>query len=144
MSHQVAVEWSAARPPWPAWWRGLVAVGLARALIRFLPLPRVGVVLGRIGRWARPATAEEGEAAVALVRRVSMRAAAGRDPIPSSVAAALACLGRRTSAQWRVGLRSPPVEMHAWIEAGGRAVGERVDVVSAYPTIVASSRPVDG
>jgi hypothetical protein len=31
------------------------------------------------------------------------------------------------------------MEMHAWIEAGGQAVGERLDVIAAYPTIVASS-----
>lgn len=118
---------------------GLLAVGVARGLVHFLPLARVGEVLARLPVGARPATSEEGERAVDLIRRVSMRAAAGRDSSIMSVAASLVCLSRRTSVQWRVGMRTPPMEMHAWIEAGGQAVGERLDVIAAYPTIVASS-----
>jgi hypothetical protein len=102
-------------------------------------MPRVGQVLHGLQNRVRPATEDEAEAAVRLVRRVSMRAAAGRDTAITALAASLVCLTRRRSAPWRVAMRTPPLETHAWIEAGGKPVGERIDVVSAYPIIIGSS-----
>lgn len=139
MSQQTAIELAGPRPACGARVRCLAALAAAHAIMRFLPVPRVGEVLHRLQHWARPATVEEAEAAVRLVRRVSMRAAAGRDAPVVALAASLVCLSRLRSAPWRVGIRTPPLETHAWIEAGGTPVGERIDVVSAYPIIIASS-----
>ena len=139
MSQQIAIDLSGPRPPWGDRARCLLAIAGARAMLRLLPMPRVGEVLHRMQRRMRPATEEEAEAAVRLVRRVSMRAAAGRDTAISALTASLVCLTRLRSAPWRVAMRTPPLETHAWIEAGGRPVGERIDVASAYPIIIGSS-----
>ena len=137
MSLQVAID----RPPrCRGRLVGTVAAAAARVLLRFRAPHDVGPILHRLQRRApRPATYAEALVAVTLMKRVSMAAAAGRNPIRTSVAVTLVCLMRGTSVRWCLGLRTPPVQRHAWVEAEGRPVGERVDVRAAYPTLLASS-----
>jgi hypothetical protein len=46
---------------------------------------------------------------------------------------ALSLAGRR--ADWRHGIASDPVRMHAWIEAGGQPVGEPASTRAYTPLI---------
>jgi hypothetical protein len=60
--------------------------------------------------------------------------------LEESVAAmvALSLAGRR--ADWRHGIASDPVRMHAWIEAAGQPVGEPASV-SAYTPLICVPPP---
>lgn len=93
-------------------------------------------VLARAQRGARrPATAAEAADAHDLVTSVSIRCA-GPACLERSVAVLLLCASRRIRVRWCVGVRTPPFESHAWIEAGGQPVREPGDVHRIYTTIL--------
>lgn len=81
------------------------------------------------------ASADEAEAALRAVRWTAQFVPARMACLEESVAAsvALALAGRH--ADWRHGIASDPVRMHAWIEARGRAVGEPAETSCYTPLI---------
>ncbi|WP_238014368.1 lasso peptide biosynthesis B2 protein [Dactylosporangium sp. AC04546] len=118
------------------------AAGAARLLI-LLPPARLARVLRLARRGARPATREAALAARQAVVSVSVRCA-GQGCLQRSVAAALLCRAGGGWPDWCTGFRTQPFRAHAWIEAGGAAVGEFEDM-TRYHTVLAvrheSGRP---
>ena len=94
------------------------------------------VRLARAATGRRRAAAEhEAQAALQAVRWTAQFAPARMACLEESVAAmvALALAGRQ--ANWRHGIASDPVRMHAWIEARGHPVGEPAST-SAYTPLI--------
>ncbi|MEV5124085.1 lasso peptide biosynthesis B2 protein [Streptomyces decoyicus] len=110
------------------------AVVLAFLLAK-LPPRRIRAVL-RLVRWhAKPTTYEQALAARSDVVAVNARCA-GSYCLQRSLATTLLCRARGTWPSWIVGVRTPPFAAHAWVEAGGRPVGEPVES-STYRAILA-------
>jgi len=102
----------------------LAVVAVARLLAR-RPPDRIRTVLERLRRGA----AEAGHARTAEIRRtvvaVSRACTGPRGCLPRSLATALLCRLEGDWPTWCVGVRAlPPFGAHAWVEAGGKAVGE--------------------
>ncbi|SFK76686.1 Transglutaminase-like superfamily protein [Streptomyces pini] len=101
------------------------AVAAALVLSRLRP-GRLRRVLTRISRGARPAGYEETLRVYEAVVATSRRCAGWYGCLPRSVAIALACRMSGEWPDWCAGVRSaPPFSAHAWVRAGGRAVGEQ-------------------
>jgi Transglutaminase-like superfamily len=85
----------------------------------------------------------EAEAALRAVRWTAQFVPARMACLEESVAAmvALSLAGRR--ADWRHGIASDPVRMHAWIEAGGQPVAEPAST-SAYTLLIRIPPPGPG
>ncbi|MEV8550634.1 lasso peptide biosynthesis B2 protein [Streptomyces glaucescens] len=95
--------------------------------LSFLPPRHIRTVLERVRRGARPATPAQAAAAREALCAVSLRCAGPRGCLPRSLGAALLCRVYGTWPTWCTGVRTlPPFAAHAWIEAGGRPVGEGV------------------
>lgn len=89
------------------------------------------IALARLGRGLSPARTQHVHAAVTAVRAVSTNLPGRWACLEQSVAAALllALVGRR--AEWRHGVASDPVRLHAWIVGpDGRPVGEGPDIAA--------------
>jgi hypothetical protein len=99
------------------------------------------VRLARAASFRRHAAGlHEAEAALRAVRWTAQFVPARVACLEESVAAmvALSLAGRR--ADWRHGIASDPVRMHAWIEAGGQPVDEPASI-RAYTTLIRISPP---
>ncbi|MGI5480021.1 lasso peptide biosynthesis B2 protein [Streptomyces lavendofoliae] len=94
-------------------------------LLSLLPPRRIRAVLEVLRRGARPATAGRALAARDALCAVSLRCAGPQGCLPRSLGAALLCRLTGTWPTWCTGVSTvPPFNAHAWIEAGGRPVGE--------------------
>lgn len=71
-----------------------------------------------------------------VVETVSLRCAGPYGCMPRSLAIVLLCYGRGQRVTWRVGVHSPPVSAHAWVEAGGEPVGEPFDPRLLYVPVI--------
>jgi len=94
------------------------------------------VRLARAASFCRHAAGQhEAEAALRAVRWTAQFVPARIACLEESVAAmvALSLAGRR--ADWRHGIATDPVRMHAWIEAGGQPVGEPASTRAYTPLI---------
>ncbi|CAM5368409.1 lasso peptide biosynthesis B2 protein [Streptomyces abikoensis] len=98
------------------------AVGAARLIAR-LPPRHIRTVLTALRTGAVPATHDQALAARTAVTGTSPRCA-GPHCLPRSLATALLCRLRGTWPTWCTGVRTAPFAAHAWVEAGGRRVGE--------------------
>ncbi|BDH13576.1 hypothetical protein HOK021_47550 [Streptomyces hygroscopicus] len=110
------------------------AVVLAFLLAK-LPPRRIRVILRVVRRHAKPTTYEQALAARSDVVAVNARCA-GSYCLQRSLATTLLCRARGTWPAWIVGVRTPPFAAHAWVEVGGRPVGEPVES-STYRAILA-------
>ncbi|WNF28623.1 lasso peptide biosynthesis B2 protein [Streptomyces sp. C11-1] len=115
------------------------AIAAAFVLARFKP-GRLRRVLTRCSRGARPAsyaeTLEVYEAVVATSRRCAGRYGC----LPRSVAIALACRMSGFWPDWCAGVRTaPPFSPHAWVQAGGRTVGEQAEPADLRPLMVVTT-----
>jgi hypothetical protein len=104
---------------------GLTAFTVALVLLRCFSLRATFTAVRTLKRLVRrPATLAEAERAQAsqawAARFFPGRAAC----LEVSLAAFLATLLRGRAVDWCIGCRLGPAESHAWIEAGGHAVGE--------------------
>ena len=89
---------------------------------------------------ARPATYPQADRADAVITTLSPRCGSGRHCLTCSIAVALYCRMAGAWPTWRSGVRYPPLESHAWIEAGGRTVGEPGHLTATYtPTITVTA-----
>jgi hypothetical protein len=102
------------------------AAGIARLLIRLPPL-RLRQVLRVLSRGAAPATEAQALAARQAVVSVSTRCA-GQGCLQRSVATVLLCRLEGAWPDWCTGVRTEPFRAHAWVEVGGKPVGEGQDV----------------
>ncbi|MFD7610502.1 lasso peptide biosynthesis B2 protein [Streptomyces sp. NPDC059828] len=100
----------------------LLAVGAARPLARLRPA-RLRSVLELARRGASEAGAAQTRVARDQIVSVSLRCA-GQNCLQRSVATALLCRARGVWPTWCTGVRTHPFAAHAWVEAGGRPVGE--------------------
>lgn len=115
---------------------GLLAVGIARLLVRGGSPARIRDSLRRLHAGCRPASHGEAQVAHAIVTTVSRRCA-GRDAcLLRSVATAVCCRLHGARATWVVGVKTSPFAAHAWIEADGRPVGEDTDPRAAHIPIM--------
>jgi Transglutaminase-like superfamily len=105
-----------------------LAVGAARILAR-LPPRRIRRVLELLRRGAAAATPEQALAARQDVVAVSVLCS-GRYCLQRSLATALVCRMRGVWPTWCTGVRTPPFAAHAWVEVGGRPIGEPADTVT--------------
>jgi hypothetical protein len=124
--------------------RGLTALAAARVILtttraRPAPLTRV---LTSYADGARPATFAQAERAHAVITTLSPRCGSGRHCLIRATAVALFCRTAGTWPTWRSGVRFPPLQSHAWVEADGRPVGEDAHTITGYaPTITITARP---
>ncbi|MFK4146491.1 lasso peptide biosynthesis B2 protein [Streptomyces sp. NPDC004065] len=118
-----------------------LAVAGAKPLTR-LPPDRIRRLLTLLARGARPAGFEQAAAARDAVTTVSLVCAGREGCLQRSLATALLCRARGTWPTWCVGVRTaPPFAAHAWVEAGGRMVGEGVP--EGYFRVLISVAPHD-
>lgn len=117
---------------------GLLAVTattLLLVLTRARPQP-IRRVLGALRRGSHDADLHHAERAFAIVTTVSLRCASGHGCLRRSVAIVLLCRLWGFRATWRVGVRSPPPQSHAWVEAAGEPVRETVDPRTIYTPMI--------
>ncbi len=100
----------------------LLAVGAARLLATLRP-HQLRRVLELARRGARPATAQQAQAARQAVVAVSLRCA-GNGCLQRSIAAALYCRAHGRWPTWCTGVRTNPFAAHAWIQVGDQPIGE--------------------
>ncbi|MFI9151567.1 lasso peptide biosynthesis B2 protein [Streptomyces sp. NPDC053367] len=100
------------------------AVGAARLLATRSPR-RIRGVLGLVRRGARPAGCVETKEARDAVVAVSLACGGPEGCLVRSLATALLCRLHGRWPVWCLGVRyTAPFGAHAWVEAGGEAVGE--------------------
>lgn len=117
---------SIARPPFRRRMAARAAVLLAR-MLTLLPPRRIRSVLAVLRRGAEPATQATAQQARDAVLSVSLACVNTKGCLRRSLATALLCRMGGTWAVWCVGPSLvPPIRLHAWVEAEGRAVGEPV------------------
>jgi hypothetical protein len=109
-------------PPWLRAAARLAAAG-ARPLARLRPR-RLEQFLVCIRSGSAPATYDQALAAHEAVIAASAYCAGIRQCLPRSIAICLLCRLRGTWPTWRVGVRTAPIRVHAWVEAEGRPIGE--------------------
>lgn len=112
----------------------LLAVAAGRLLVTLSP-QRMERVLRRLARGARPATTAEALRARTEVVAVSRRAA-GQYCLERSVATAVLTRARGSWPEWVSGVCLVPFAAHAWVEAEGRPVGERMRLDAFQKNIV--------
>lgn len=124
--------------------RGRVALAAASLLLaatRSRPA-RLRTSLSACAKGTQPATYPQADRADAIITTLSPRCGSGRNCLTRSIAVALYCRMAGTWPVWRTGVRYPPLESHAWIEAEGRPVGEDDHVIATYtPTITVTRNP---
>jgi hypothetical protein len=133
MSQPMVVQRGGRLPLWqrPA---ALVAVGAARVLAH-LPPRRLRALLTLLRRRAAPATHQQAAEALDAVLAVSVLYG-GRYCLQRSLATTLLCRIRGSWPTWCTGVRTAPFIAHAWVEAGGRPVGEPHSAGYYRPLIV--------
>ncbi|MEV5962850.1 lasso peptide biosynthesis B2 protein [Kribbella sp. NPDC051952] len=113
-------------------WRQRVAVRLVVPVARLLATrspAQLRRVMGVLAKGTRPADGQVTTRARAAVVAVSMSCSGPQGCLPRSIATALLCRARGQWPVWCVGVRRyPPFGAHAWVEVGGKAIGE------PYPT----------
>jgi hypothetical protein len=109
------------------------AVAVAVRCVRFHRIERLARWLMRPTR--RSADAVEIEIMLAAIDRASRWLPVRVACLERSLAVVLWCGLLRRSVCWRIGVRSPPFTGHAWVEAGGRPVGELVPRDSYQPLL---------
>ncbi|MFI1223227.1 MULTISPECIES: lasso peptide biosynthesis B2 protein [unclassified Streptomyces] len=115
------------------------AVAAAIVLSRLKP-GRLRRVLARCARGARPASYAETLEVLEAVVATSRRCAGRYGCLPRSVAVALACRMSGVWPDWCAGVRAaPPFSPHAWVQAGGRTVGEQVEPADLRPLMVVTA-----
>ncbi|MFI5618530.1 lasso peptide biosynthesis B2 protein [Streptomyces sp. NPDC051567] len=117
----------------------MLAVAASRFLIQLSP-HTMERLLRRLSTGARPATHAEALAARSDVVSVSRRAA-GPYCLERSIAAALLARMRGSWPDWVSGISLMPFAAHAWIEVGGKAVGESMRLGAFQKNIVISPAP---
>ncbi|MFG3436105.1 lasso peptide biosynthesis B2 protein [Nonomuraea sp. NPDC047897] len=134
-------EWD--RPVTARTWTAVrVAEGLALLVAR-LPPKRIRMLLGLLGRMARPARHDEVARARTCLLAASVRLRGVEACLPRSLAVVLLARMRGARATWCVGvLRSPPFLAHAWVEADGEMVGEHLDSTD-FVRLLAVGPPVN-
>ncbi|MEV5240134.1 lasso peptide biosynthesis B2 protein [Streptomyces cinnamoneus] len=101
------------------------AVLLPALLLARMSPHRIRAVLTLVRRGAAPAGPGQAQAARDAVCAVSLYCAGPRGCLPRSVGTALLCRLWGVWPTWCAGVRVvPPFAAHAWVEAGGRPVGE--------------------
>jgi hypothetical protein len=122
----------------------VAAVALARILATRSP-DRIRMVLTALRRGARPADPDRALAAHDAVQAVSTRCS-GEYCLQRSLAIVLLCRLSGTWPTWCVGVRPDPFGAHAWVEAGGRPVGEPFGPGHYRPmmTVPPATPPADG
>ncbi|MGW2863584.1 lasso peptide biosynthesis B2 protein [Streptomyces sp. NPDC001205] len=99
---------------------------MARLLAR-LPPRHITAVLDVLRRRAVAATPQQAQAARDAMCAVSLRCAGPQGCLPRSLGTVLLCRLWGAWPTWCTGVRMvPPFAAHAWVEAGGRPVGEGV------------------
>jgi Transglutaminase-like superfamily len=104
-----------------------LAAAMARPLTR-LPPRHLERFLACIRAGSVPATYAQALAAHDAVVAASAYCAGISQCLPRSIAICLLCRLRGTWPTWRVGVRSGPLRVHAWVEADGRPVQEIADI----------------
>ena len=100
------------------------AVWLAH-LLALLPPHRIRAILAVLRRGAAPAGHDAASRARDAVLSVSLACVNTQGCLPRSLATALLCRMSGMWPTWCVGpSRFPPIRLHAWVEAEGRAVDE--------------------
>ncbi|MGH3887332.1 MAG: lasso peptide biosynthesis B2 protein [Pseudonocardiaceae bacterium] len=94
----------------------------------------------RLARWLvpparHPAGAAEIEVMLAAIDRAGRWLPARVACLERSLVVVLWCGLRRRSVCWRIGVRTPPLTVHSWIEAAGQPVGELVPIHSYLPIL---------
>ncbi|GAA3735229.1 branched-subunit amino acid ABC-type transport system permease component [Spinactinospora alkalitolerans] len=103
---------------------GLLGFTSAVLLLR-LPIKHSVVIVGKLKRHTpKSATMDEAAAAVAAGRAAARWFPGRAACLENSLAAVLTALLLRRSLDWCIGARLMPYAAHAWVEAGGRPVGE--------------------
>ncbi|MFJ1738371.1 lasso peptide biosynthesis B2 protein [Streptomyces microflavus] len=116
------------------------AIAAAFVLARFKP-GRLRRVLARCSRGASPATYDGTLEVYEAVIATSRRCAGRYGCLPRSVAIALTCRMSGTWPDWCAGVRTaPPFSPHAWVQAGGRTVGEQAEAADLRPLMVVTVR----
>ncbi|MFJ9621006.1 lasso peptide biosynthesis B2 protein [Streptomyces sp. NPDC101181] len=100
--------------------------------------------LRRVLTWcrggARPASYGEALEVYEAVVATSRRCAGRYGCLPRSIAVALACRMSGVWPDWCAGVRTaPPFAPHAWVEAGGRTVGEQAERADLRPLLVVTT-----
>ena len=117
--------------------QGRAAVSTARLLLTVTRSRPAGLerTLRLLRRGAHPATPAQAQRTRAIVTTVSLRCASPHGCLLRSVSIAVGerLVGR--SVRWQIGIASPPMSSHAWIEAG-HPVGEPVDPHLFYTPIL--------
>lgn len=124
--------------PWHRHVTARCAVTVARLLV-LLPPRRLHQALRAASAGTHPATAAEALAARQAVVTVSPRCG-GQGCLQRSAATALLCRLHGTWPDWCTGVRTQPFRAHAWVEAGGSAVGESEDTTLYHETLTVRHR----
>lgn len=123
--------------PWHLHLTARLATATAWLLVR-LPPRRLRQVLRAASVGSRPADGALVSAARRAVVTVSPRCA-GQGCLQRSVATVLLCRLRGRWADWCTGFRTQPFTAHAWVEAGGAAIGESADM-TLFHTVLSVRR----
>jgi hypothetical protein len=119
---------------------GTASVLLARRLIGQGGVDGLAQRLaGIIERGPRPATRAEAERADQVVCAVRLSYLTEREAVPRATAAALLCAWQGTRVRWCWGVRTPPAESTAWVEAEDVAFGAVFNVREAFTVLVSSA-----
>ena len=119
---------------------GTASVLRARRLVRRGGVDDIAQRLARIiDRGSRPATAAEADRADQVVCAVRISYLTDREAVPRATAAALFCAWQGTRVRWCWGVRTPPPESTAWIEAEGTDFGAAFNVREAFTVLVSSA-----
>lgn len=116
---------------------GFATLLTAAALLRWVRFGRI-VSLVRVCKrcCVRPSTIEEAAAATTAIRSASVLYLGRVACLESSLATVLVCALHRREVDWYIGVRTLPYASHAWIEVGGRTVGEFPETIGAYKPIL--------
>ncbi|WP_412759381.1 lasso peptide biosynthesis B2 protein [Nocardiopsis rhodophaea] len=106
--------------------RSRLAIALSRLVCRMPPNVLVSIVRA-IGRGAEPATDELAARARAVICDLSRRCA-GEGCVQLSIAVVFLCRMYGSVPDWRTGFSFSPFVAHAWVEVGGRPIGESPEV----------------
>lgn len=124
-------------------WRARTAVLGAAGLCRLSPAT-MARVLTKLNRSQPPASEEVCARARAAVCTVSLRCRSPKGCVLRSVATTLLCRTMGGSATWCTGFALAPFRAHAWVEAGGRAIGEPDEIADYVVVLATSSSRMDG
>jgi hypothetical protein len=119
----------------------VLAVAAARPLAA-LPPRHIRRILHLLRRRARAADAEQALAARQAVVAVSARCAA-EGCLQRSLATVLLCRLGGVWPTWCTGVRTGPFRAHAWVEVGGRPIGEPHPAGYYRPIMIVACPPAE-